>query len=318
MNSLRSFPVLPTHFVCVLALCALAFWQTAASAQPELIIDLRQVDPTVDALKRIHGSVGDGTYGVPVAGPYDCDGDGLRDVAFAAFLGSPLGRVQAGEVYLVFGNGAVAGTFDTAGFSPNILKIAGLQLSETAGSEIWMDDVTGDGIGDLIIGRQSFTTSLGLVGAGAVSIVVGGPGLRAHAATLQHLDLSAPPENVTVTTITGAHPVDRLGIWMRTGDVTGDGIHDLLAPADQESVDGNRHAGVPYLIRGGPHLATGGEVDLGDLSGSPLATQIARILPPRNAAEFHLGATCQIADLDNNGRGEVLVAAALNRAGASF
>jgi hypothetical protein len=291
---------------------------TLTAAQPERIVDLLQLDPAVDSLMRVHGSAGDGTFGVPVAGPFDCDGDGLRDVAFAAFLGSPLDRFHAGEVYLVFGSGAVAGTFDSAGFSPNVLKIAGQQPSETAGSEIWMDDITGDGIGDLIIARQSYTTSLGLIGAGAVSVVVGGPSLRAHAASLQLLDLTAPPENITVTTIAGAHPVDRLGIWMRTGDVTGDGIADLLAAADQENVDGNRHAGVSYLIRGGPHVAAGGEIDLGALAGTPLATQVARILPPRNAAEFHVGATCQIADLDNNRRAEVMVAAALNRAGASF
>lgn len=289
-----------------------------AMAQPQLVIDLLQVDPETDAFERIYGSVGDGTFGVPVAGPGDCDGDGLPDSAFAAFLGDPFGRLRAGEIYLIFGHGAVSGRVDTAGFEPTVLKIAGAQAGETAGSEIWLDDVTGDGIADLIIGRQSFTTSLGLLGAGALSVVKGGPELRQHAATLQYLDLDSIPASLTVTTITGEHPLDRFGIWMRTGDVTGDGVRDIVVAADQESTDRGRHSGVGYLVRGGVHLASGGEIDLGVLEGTPLAGQIARVLPPAGSNEYHLGATCQIADLDGNGRGEVLLAAALNRAGATF
>jgi hypothetical protein len=289
----------------------------AHSAMAQLtVVDLAQTDPQTQALRRVYGSVGDGTFGVPVCGPFDCDGDGLRDYAFSAFLGDPMSRIDAGEVYLVFGDGSVSGTADTAGFDSRILKIAGSGASENAGSELWMDDVTGDGIGDLLIGRQNFVTPLGLVGAGALSIVIGGPQLRAYAATEQYLDLASVPESLTVTTLMGAHPLDRLGIWMRSGDVTGDGLGDLLVAADQEDHDGEEHAGVSYLIRGGPHLAIGGEVDLGDLSASPLATEIVRILPPPNANEYHLGATCQLADLDRNGRAEVLLAAALNRAGA--
>ena len=45
---------------------------------------------------------------------------------------------------------------------------------------------------------------------------------------------------------------------------------------------------------------------------------IARLNPPAGSAGFHLGATCFIADLDGNGRGEVLAAAALNRSGAGI
>ncbi len=310
MNNLRSISMVAA------ALC-LAL-PRAVSAQVVGVVDLLQVSTDSDPLERVHGSTGDGTYGVPVAGPGDCDGDGQPDSAFAAFLGNPFDRLRAGEVYLIFGNGAVSGTLDTSGFDPRILKIAGAQAGETAGSEIWIDDVTGDGIADLLIGRQSFTTSLGLIGAGALSVVVGGPQLRQHAATMQYLELGALPANVPVTTITGEHPLDRLGIWMRTGDVTGDGVSDILVAADQENTERGNHSGAGYLIRGGPHLAGGGDIDLGALDGTPLAGQVVRILPPSGSNEYHLGATCQVADLDGNRRAEVLLAAALNRAGATF
>ena len=37
------------------------------------------------AFLRVHGSEGHGGRGVPVAGGFDCDGDGNNDIAMAAF-----------------------------------------------------------------------------------------------------------------------------------------------------------------------------------------------------------------------------------------
>ena len=107
------------------------------------------------------------------------------------------------------------------------MKIAGDQSYEIAGAEIWMDDVTGDGIGDLLIGRQNHTPAAGRAGAGALTIIVGGSALKTHAATLSYLDLRSPPIGIKIVTIVGISAYDRLGIWMRTGDVDGDGVADL-------------------------------------------------------------------------------------------
>ncbi len=180
-----------------------------------------------------------------------------------------------------------------------------------------MDDVTGNGVGDLLIARQNYSPA-GRPGAGALTIVVGGQALRDHAATLASLDLRAPPAAVTLLTLVGAQAVDRLGIWMRTGDVTGDGIADIVVGADQEDDAGETDRGAAYLVRGGAHLATTSTIDLAGFGATPLAGHVVRVLPPVGANEFHFGATCQIADLDGNGRGEVLVAAALARAGAAL
>jgi hypothetical protein len=103
---------------------------------------------------------------------------------------------------------------------------------------------------------------------------------------------------------------------MRTGDVTGDGIADIVVGADQEPGSGDTHSGAVYVIRGGSHLATTQTIDLASFGSTSLAGHIAKIVPPVNSFEHHFGATCQIADLDGNGRAEVLVATALNRAGA--
>lgn len=288
-----------------------------AQAQPAIEVDLLGLSTAPGGLSRVQGSVGTGAFGLPVAGGLDCDGDGHPDMAMAAMLASPPSRTQAGIVYLVFGDGTVSGTLDTATVQQRILRFHGVATTELAGSEIWIDDVTGDGLGDLLIARQNFTTT-GRIGAGALTIVVGGADLKAHAEALQVFDLAAPPVAATVTTIIGANALDRLGIWLRTGDVTGDGIADIVVGADQQSNGGEAHAGVVYLVRGGAHLAADQTIDLASFGATPIDAHLARIVPPAGSAHDHFGATVQVADLDGNDRAEVLIAAALNRAGASI
>lgn len=290
----------------------------AAEAQTPHTLDLLGVSTAGPGLMRAHGHTASGADGVPVAGGLDCDGDGFADAAFAAMQASPLGRTGAGELYLVFGNGHLAGALDTAIPQARILEIFGDGVRETTGSEIWMDDVTGDGIADLLIARQNYTPATGREGAGALTILVGGPALSSHAATLAPLDLRAPPVALTLTTLVGAEQYGRLGIWMRTGDVSGDGIADIVIGADQEDAGTGSHRGAAYVVRGGSHLAVGGTIDLVDFGSTGIAGHLARVEPPPGQNHLHFGATVQIADLDGNGRGEVMAAAALNRSGATL
>ena len=151
-------------FAWILLTISPAWAQTVA-------IDLADISTDSDLLLRLSGSTGSGASGVPVAAGSDCDGDGFQDYAMAAMRASPLGRSGAGEVYLVFGDGTISGNLDTALSQPRVLKIAGVGISEASGSEIWMDDVTGDGIGDLLIARQNHAPDNTRPGAGALSIV---------------------------------------------------------------------------------------------------------------------------------------------------
>jgi hypothetical protein len=282
-------------------------------------LDLDGVPPAANVLSRVMGSDNDGSYGVPVTGGFDCDGDGHRDTAFAQITSSPLGRSGAGQAMLVFGSGTIQGPeVNSAGLQSGILKVAGATAGEVCGAEIWMDDLTGDGVGDFIIGRQNYDSVSGNTDAGALTILVGGAALRAHANTETYFDLGAPPAGVKVVTFEGKAAGNRLGIWMRTGDVTGDGIADLVVGADQANEQGN-HSGSVWVIRGGPHLATAPSVvDLADFGSTALEGHLTRILPPPASTGDHFGATCTVGDLDGNGRAEVLGAAALNRRGASI
>lgn len=289
-----------------------------AFAQPSLVVDLADLSTDGPHLHRVFGSDGTGQFGLPVAGGFDVDGDGSNDYAVGYMTIDSNGLNLSGEVNLVFGDGTTTDVVDTANADPRVLRFLGAGERETAGSEIWMDDVTGDGIGDLLICRQNFTPSAGREGAGALNIVVGGAALRTQADTLTPVSLASPPPSLTLTNVVGVARQDRLGIWARTGDIDGDGIADIVVGADQSDAMGESNRGSVYVVRGGAHLATGGTVDLANFGSTPLAGNLARLDPPVGATNFHLGGTVQIADLDGNGRGEVLAAATVNRAGASI
>lgn len=301
----------PLLFLLALAIAG------SATANP-FVVDLAAHPDTKWGLLRGYGHTGDGHRGVPVAGGFDVDGDGHNDFAFSAMQADPSGRSGAGEAYLIFGDGTLKGSIDTAVTQADVLTFIGDDDNEACGSELWMDDVTGDGLGDLLIARQNHTPAAGRIGAGALTIAVGGAALRTYAATLAEVDLRTPPAALEIVTILGDEELDRLGIWMRTGDVTGDGIADIVVGADQVSELGETHRGAIYVIRGGAHLATSQTVDLADFATTALPGQIARITPPVGSSHDHFGATVQIADLDGNGTAEVLAGATLNRAGAAI
>lgn len=304
-------------FALILVCHSIAWTQSVTS------IDLAALTPGVDPLVRVSGPNNDnggmftlGILGVPVAAGSDIDDDGFVDYAVAHFRASPFGRTQAGTVSLVFGDGTIGGSLDLAVANPGVLKIHGaaaLGEREMAGSEIWMGDVTGDGIGDLLICRQNYSLN-GRVGIGALTILVGSPTLRTLALAGTEIDLAAPPPGITLFTLIGASNSDRLGIWVRTGDVSGDGTLDIVVGADQE---GPNFEGAVYVVRGGPHLAVNATVDLLSFGTTAIAGNIARIIPPNNSVDFHLGGTVQAGDLDGDGKAEVMAAATINRAGAS-
>jgi hypothetical protein len=307
--------IFPFRVLAVLVLMAALPRPTLAQAVGTT--DLADFLPADGLYRRVLGSVGDGAFGVPVAGGFDMDRDGHPDYAFSAMRASPQGRNYAGQVVLIYGDGSIAGQIDTADPDPRVLEIHGDQVQENAGSEIWMADVTGDGFGELIICRQNYTPDGSRIGAGALTVIGSSAALRTMAESGEVLDLRAPPGDIPILNIFGAMQLSRLCIWAREGDVTGDGIADLAIGADREQSNGDANAGAVYLLRGGAWLDGAADIDLADF-GTVAAGNLARIRPRPGSANFHLGATLTVADLDGNGRAEVLTAATLNRAGAAL
>ncbi|TPV93769.1 MAG: hypothetical protein B7733_18805 [Myxococcales bacterium FL481] len=307
---------LATAFSFALSPQALAWGK---SGDPIKTVDILELSTETDAFTRLSGPSGPTTFGylgTPVSGGFDLDGDGNNDLAVGHLTStSAAGRPFAGEVNVVFGDGALGNAIDLDTPGSHTLKVIGDGDFEATGNEVWMGDITGDGLGDLLICRQNYDPG-GRIGAGAVTVVPGSPVLRDMAEDGEVLDLRSPPEDLEVLTFAGAAEHDRLGIWVRTGDVDGDGVDELLMAADQVSSDTATFAGAVFVVRGGEHLHASGLIDLADFGSTDLAGNLAKISAPPGAEDFHLGATLQAGDLDRNGRDEVMIAAALNRAGA--
>ncbi|HMB60999.1 MAG TPA: hypothetical protein VKN35_13895, partial [Xanthomonadales bacterium] len=68
-----------------LILLLLLAFSGAAAAQVVETMDLNTVTTNENLIFRLLGSVGDGAWGVPVAGGFDMDGDEHNDFAMAAF-----------------------------------------------------------------------------------------------------------------------------------------------------------------------------------------------------------------------------------------
>lgn len=130
---------------------------------PAAALDLSDVAAVTPGLLRVHGSVGNGGFGLPVAGGHDVDGDGETDIAFAAIRASPLSRNNAGEadsgaVYLVRGGAHldVGGVIDLANFGVTSLAGDLAKITPPAGSSEYhfgatcqIGDLDGDGYSNI-------------------------------------------------------------------------------------------------------------------------------------------------------------------------
>ncbi len=168
----------------------------------------------------------------------DVTGDGIADVVGGANLADVGPVVNAGAVYVWEG-----------GANPNATPFAELtipaaapgdRLGWAAGQAIHLVDVVGDATLDLVILAQ-LSDEGGVLDAGAVHVWQGGPGL-----------FGGPPQ--ATLAIPFAADGDQLGSsGIRFGDVTGDGIDDVVvgsSEADTSAVN----AGAVYVWAGGSGL----------------------------------------------------------------
>jgi hypothetical protein len=252
--------------------------------------------------------------GFPLAAG-DMNGDGRADLILTpmnADSGPNTNRISAGEAIIVLSPGAIAGQRDLALLDPaalpsDVTLVFGADNFDYLGTQVDAADLDGDGYADAIIGAQ-YGDGAGNARAecGEIAIVWGGPMIGGRT-----IDLAAPPAGA-VTFVYGANPGDRLGAWVSSGDVDGDGIEDAILGADQADPDGNHpHAGITYVLYGGAALRGLAAVDLA--TPGVAVTAINGI-----DEEDHSGATVRAADLDRDGAAEVLIGAGLNRLSASF
>jgi hypothetical protein len=221
-------------------------------------------------------------------GCVDLNHDGIEDLVLGCPLADPMGLTlmpNAGVVYVMWGGASLSGAPMTAAD----LVFTGEAQGDEFGTSLAAGDVNGDGIDDLIVGAplNSFVDA----NAGRVYVFFGAASIASKSAQLADVKLSGLPTH------------DSFGTSVIAGDVDGDGVADILigAPHADYLNDGNGRA---YLFRGGPSLANG------------FATDAYLMFDGENVQDDGLGSALSLADMNGDGRADMVCAAARNSGGA--
>lgn len=144
-------------------------------------------------------------------------------------------------------------------------------------SKVVIGDVTGDGIDDVIVGGPTSVRRYEEPpeirdSAGAIYGFVGGEGFFTDTATTAHGSPSFA--------FWGARALDQLAGFddgrIALGDVTGDGILDILVSAARGAcASGSGNCGRVYVIRGGSHLVGAGVQDMKVIADPVMAVLVA-------------------------------------------
>lgn len=148
----------------------------------------------------------------------DLNGDGVDDVIAVAEGATVSGNASAGAVVVWFGSGSLPPTPSLTLTAPSPQPFDKLGLADGLG--VQLVDVTADGFADLVVGAKDARVGL-TVGAGSIFVWKGGPTVSA----------TLTAQLAVVGAATNDHLGSGTGQAIQVGDVTGDGIPDILALA---------------------------------------------------------------------------------------
>ncbi len=220
----------------------------------------------------------------------DVTGDGTPDLVVAAMWADRGGAQDTGVVLVWAGGSGLSGTPTPTA----TLAVAGAQWADQlglgSGQGVVLADVTGDGNLDLVACAASADLG-GVMDSGAIYVWAGGS------------TLTGSPAPLATLAATGAAPSDFLGYasghGVQCGDVTGDGVLDVVAAAVWADVAGITDAGAVYVWAGGPLTGT----------APPTATLVNFVASPQDFLGWVTGNGVLLADVSGDGTLDVVVGA---------
>ena len=285
-------------------------------------IDLRH--PPDDVLT-FYGSDDEDRFGIWVSGG-DFDGDGFADMLVGANQADGVNdaRINAGEAWILYGALEIAQRYsavtDMRQPPTEATRIIGADYDDLLGSCTWGDDLNGDGYDDAIVSAALWRGSAGVEGlsfgggdgpgnqrynSGEVYVIFGTPELRGQIIDLAaRIDESGRPLDETITVIYGTDANDLLGEEIATGDLDGDRRSDLVVGTliGDGAASQLEESGEGWIIYTREPFA-GQMFDL----ESPEPNRAVAIYVDQPFSKG--GDTIRVADLDNDGVGDLLFGA---------
>jgi hypothetical protein len=237
----------------------------------------------------------------------DVSGDGRPDVILGSLLADPFEQANGGAVYVMAGGPGAGGEVDFLQATPDAL-IAGQSDafgSDQIGTDLAVGDFNADGHNDLAVGavfrggRSGTDTRAGAVYVWWGPIARGS--VRNRAERPADWSLYGPAAGAL------------FGVTLAAGDVSGDGVDDLLVAAFSAAAAGPQNSGVVYAFFGS--RSVGGILDLATdgasaaLLGTPGMLLGGALSPGACSCR---GQTIALGDLTGDGRTDIVVGAPLD------
>jgi hypothetical protein len=224
------------------------------------------LDPDVDADQKIPGEREGANAGRIVRVDTDIDGDGLHDIVLNSVFDSTAGP-SGGGLYVVYGPADIGSLEDAA-------MLVGPTANAFAGQEFTSGDYDGDGYGEV----AAYVLA---PGDGGVYVARGPFGDETE---LSAADVILQPDASS----------DELGSGLGSGDLTADGIDDLLVGAP--SAGAGTSTGMAYLVIDPP-------------SGTSLISDVAAATFVAAKSGSQTGQALAVGDLNDDGGADLLIGA---------
>lgn len=241
----------------------------------------------------------------------DLNGDGIGDFAVGAALADAGPVVDAGAVYVVFGQNGSRPAFESLG---NLGGVRGFRI-QGAGSNDQLGfatapagDINGDGIDDLILGAGDADTAG--TDSGAAYVVFGRSSAFPASLSVTQLDGSIGFR------LTGAAANDGAGFGVAgVGDFNGDGRDDLAVGAPGFDIPGLGSTGAAFVVYGRNSFPA-------SLALASLDASTGLRIEGAAAGDF-AGQRIAAGDINGDGRADLLIGApgrddAADRAGSAY